>query len=582
MVNVMVYAKLIRKIIMSRPNGSIDAKKRKIKKFLNNKQEQELIIDYRNNLPINELIKKYDISKSYILSTLKRKKEPRRLDRSITSKWKNIDIEYTSSLSKDICGIYAIYFYWNHKLEKYNPLCSEQAFKLNDIKVYIGSSVCIRKRLLTHKKDLEKNQHINSSMLEYFNKPEYICQYAIVEECEEKDLLQKEGEIIRSISKSSILNSWAPQDKETVEPWLSKAVSMDAYTKNYVISTQSFYDGTPCKETKHAHKSGYGHMSCKIGDKVKYFSKHRLAYWDKYGEYPELVRHLCNNRKCYNPDHLATGSHRENGLDKRGDFPKKFENKWLEYNGNIEKLTQEFDWKPGGNSVYFWEKELDLRNKYPEIINDRMPNKFTEEEKDFVRSMLDTKTFNEIYECFMTKYEKTISRQTVDRLGGCISSVQENKYKEIYDFIRVNLNNYCDSELCNLINIKFDLELSRETFITLRFNQEIYRCNIIPKNKLKRKDSTKIYCDVEIKEFLRENYLNYTDEELAVKALEGKLFDVACFEVWPDIILGIKTLRLKDYGFVRENETPIPLFVDSNGKNIYMFELDIRENDSSV
>lgn len=34
MVNVMVYAKLIRKIIMSRPNGSIDVKKRKIKEFL--------------------------------------------------------------------------------------------------------------------------------------------------------------------------------------------------------------------------------------------------------------------------------------------------------------------------------------------------------------------------------------------------------------------------------------------------------------------------------------------------------------------------------------------------------------------
>lgn len=69
---------------------------------------------------------------------------------------------------------------------------------------------------------------------------------------------------------------------------------------------------------------------------------------------------------------------------------------------------------------------------------------------------------------------------------------------------------------------------------------------------------------------------------MTVKALEGKLFDVTCFEVWLDIISGIKTLRLKDYGFVMENETPIPLFVDSNGKNIYMFELDTRENDSSV
>lgn len=69
---------------------------------------------------------------------------------------------------------------------------------------------------------------------------------------------------------------------------------------------------TTCKESNYIHQSGYGRLAATVDGKTKFFSKHGVAYWEKCGEYAELVRHL-----CYNPDHLASGNHRDNSLDKK-------------------------------------------------------------------------------------------------------------------------------------------------------------------------------------------------------------------------------------------------------------------------
>ena len=94
-----------------------------------------------------------------------------------------------------------------------------------------------------------------------------------------------------------------------------------------------------------------------------------MAYWHKYGKYVELVRHLCDNPKCYNPEHLAEGNHKQNGLDRRGDFPKEFERKWLECGGDLNDISQYFAskgrWNPNQDwkgrkvsfSVYEWREE---------------------------------------------------------------------------------------------------------------------------------------------------------------------------------------------------------------------------------
>ncbi len=42
---------------------------------------------------------------------------------------------------------------------------------------------------------------------------------------------------------------------------------------------------------------------------------HRLAFEERYGHLPEVVRHKCDNPSCYNPDHLEPGTQADNVRD---------------------------------------------------------------------------------------------------------------------------------------------------------------------------------------------------------------------------------------------------------------------------
>lgn len=64
----------------------------------------------------------------------------------------------------------------------------------------------------------------------------------------------------------------------------------------------------------------WGHGKVKMwidGDRVS-TSSHRLSWFIRYGAVPQgmVVRHLCPNTNCVNPDHLSVGTHLENSLDK--------------------------------------------------------------------------------------------------------------------------------------------------------------------------------------------------------------------------------------------------------------------------
>lgn len=74
-----------------------------------------------------------------------------------------------------------------------------------------------------------------------------------------------------------------------------------------------------CWEWSGAHNSeGYGQLKVRQDDgSVHVVKLHRLIYEVFIGPIPEgqLVCHRCDNPGCFNPDHLFTGTPRDNILD---------------------------------------------------------------------------------------------------------------------------------------------------------------------------------------------------------------------------------------------------------------------------
>jgi HNH endonuclease len=69
-----------------------------------------------------------------------------------------------------------------------------------------------------------------------------------------------------------------------------------------------------CKEWQGNIAKGYGILYHKS---LSYYV-HRIAYEIYVGAIPKgmVICHKCNNKKCYNIDHLYVGSHKDNGVDR--------------------------------------------------------------------------------------------------------------------------------------------------------------------------------------------------------------------------------------------------------------------------
>lgn len=539
---------------MGRPPGAIDYKKRKRKTILSVSDEMLLLKDIEAGLESKEIQDKYKISKAALSCLRSRRNIKVRIYPSDVSKWELLtDIES----SKNISGIYCIYF-----IEKNNS---------NNIKAYIGSSVNISERLKSHQRDLINNNHYNKKLQEFYNDSNFTINYSIIEKCDEKQIMQKEAHYLHMWHDCCLLNTWKPTKEEDIKPWLTKAVSMDSY-KKYTLNNNSIYNGTPCKESDFVDKNGYGRMKVQIDKIAKTIIKHRVAYWEKYGEYPELVRHLCANKRCYNPDHLASGNHRDNALDKRGDFPVLFEKSWLEYKGDTEKLSEIFNWKyPIANSpVYYWEKVLGLRDNYPDIVSERSGRAlYSKDLKDFILGLLDTHNKNEIQALCLQKFGVEVGDRSIYRLGSPKPILKDKSYLEnpIYQFIQSNLDKYVDTELCHLVNIKFDAELTADRLTTMRFRWGLYRGGLKPEKGLKRRNEDSVY-GIEFREFLRVNYMKYSDKELAELCVSNKItngympYD-SSFEDF------IRKQRLVFYGFLRDGEKREPWIIRPDGTEYF-------------
>lgn len=361
---------------MARPKGSKDLKKRKRKVFITGQQEREIVKDYNNGVPSLDIRNKYSISNAQLSNIRKSRNIKIRINHSDIKNWEIVS-DFKSI--KNTSGIYAIFFIWNY--DDNNP---KRDYKVNDIKCYIGSSVGIGSRLGSHKNELSKNKHFNKELQERYHDSEFSIKYAIIERCDEDKVMQKEREYLDKWNRCSLFNTWVATNEKDLRPFLEKAVKLDGYVKFFTWSNDKFYNGTPCKESNCVHKTGYTRMRIRIDGKGKTFTKHRIAYWEKHGEYPELVRHLCDNPKCYNAEHLAKGNHKDNMLDRRGSFPQEFEEIWLKYQADLHDISKYYEakgrWKPNQDwygkkvsySVYDWEKKLGLREKYPDLVKNRI------------------------------------------------------------------------------------------------------------------------------------------------------------------------------------------------------------------
>jgi hypothetical protein len=84
-------------------------------------------------------------------------------------------------------------------------------------------------------------------------------------------------------------------------------------TKNWLERTALVDSETDCWERPNELKGEYGLMSYK----GEMWYTHRLSahlFNDDLDD-DKLIRHLCNNKKCYNPKHLKVGTHSENRQD---------------------------------------------------------------------------------------------------------------------------------------------------------------------------------------------------------------------------------------------------------------------------
>ena len=284
-----------------RPRGSFDKEKRRVKNSLSVKDER-FIRENWGKESIKGFMRKFDISKSTVTNIRKEMKLQSKL--SISNLIKNkIDINETGN----ICGIYAII--------------------TNDGRSYIGSSDNISRRLKDHLRDLKNNIHVNKSLQSSWNSDGY---FAIIEECDEQDLLSREYFYIDCVCKLHNVTK-------------SNQHNQDFFNKAYEkINNKINVNENNCWEFSGCiNRDGYKYI--KIGRKT--ISIHRVMFYHKNPHISQnvTIRHNCNNKTCCNPDHLTYGSSRDNSLDIKREEMALFEKRYQETCGDVGILCDEFN-----------------------------------------------------------------------------------------------------------------------------------------------------------------------------------------------------------------------------------------------
>lgn len=329
-----------------RKPGSKDSTKRQRRDILSSKQEMQVVKLRKNGLTKGQIAEEMNTTKSVVEYALKRAVNRGKLK----------------------------VFFNTHKLEKFvydqgcqNGIYLIYACSLNGSKYiskgYIGSSRSATQRIKQHFYELENGRHYNSEMQGAYDSGKYKFVPFWIErgDFEHGETLALETEYLNKYESVSLFNKWSQPSLEEIQPYLDKY-------KHY-LDDESRYtvDENGCWNWKRVKPDGYSkEIQCRIDGQIKFVKPHRLSYYHHRGEYPELVRHMCDNKACVNPDHLQKGSHQQNALDKSREFRKEFEYWWLRYERDIKKLTDHFGWNGTGVALG-WERKLGLREKYPDI-----------------------------------------------------------------------------------------------------------------------------------------------------------------------------------------------------------------------
>lgn len=110
---------------------------------------------------------------------------------------------------------------------------------------------------------------------------------------------------------------------------------------NFIIENITIDENSCWNWNKSCSSSGYGQFT---KNKI-YYNTHRYVYEILNGQIDSNsdIRHLCNNRKCCNPEHLTIGTHKENYYDSVEEHNlamKKRRYKWFINNINYETLRE--------------------------------------------------------------------------------------------------------------------------------------------------------------------------------------------------------------------------------------------------
>lgn len=196
-----------------------------------------------------------------------------------------------------------------HSIDNYiklDNICGVYTFINDNNKVvYIGSSCNIKRRIREHILELNKSsKRCNKKLLELWNNKS-ITKIGLLQKCNSSlEAEKKEQYYIKKWPTKLLTNAWSQYNIDNISEKHIKSFWKKVNIKNK----------NQCWEWKGCLKRGYGYVKIQgICYRV-----HRISYHisnpneDLSGI---IIRHVCDNKKCVNPEHLTTGSQQDNVKD---------------------------------------------------------------------------------------------------------------------------------------------------------------------------------------------------------------------------------------------------------------------------